>query len=484
MRLGLSRSFWWMLAVIVLVTVAAVLLPRLYKVALLGSGYMAQTLCSGVFVSGRSMDALLTEDLAGPGLGSLRYFQPVLDRQGEKVSAAVYGIAGQTSIYRDGLGCTLVDGRSEQALREEADGLFPPQAPDSDAEWPQGERVSLAPLPEGVDGAALASAIDAIFSEPDPARPRNTRALVVVHGGRIVAERYASGFDDAMPLIGWSMTKTLVNALVGLRVKDGTLALEDDALLPEWRSADDPRRAITLNELMRMTSGLQFDEDYSNNLSDVAQMLYVHGNAARFAASKPVVHPPGTDWHYSSGTTNILAAILRETFADEHGYLRFPRERLFAPLGMKSAVLEPDAAGTFMGSSFFYASARDWARLGLLFLRDGVWQGTRLLPEGWVAYSLTPTPQSPDGQYGAQVWLKLEGSSGLGEPPMPEDGFYMLGYDAQIVAMVPSRDLVIVRLGLTPEDGDWDNARDLAPLLNAFPALDKDRATPPAAVRP
>ncbi|MEZ5828771.1 MAG: hypothetical protein R3D01_10540 [Hyphomicrobiales bacterium] len=171
MRLGLSRSFWWMLAVIVLVTVAAVLLPRLYKVALLGSGYMAQTLCSGVFVSGRSMDALLTEDLAGPGLGSLRYFQPVLDRQGEKVSAAVYGIAGQTSIYRDGLGCTLVDGRSEQALREEADGLFPPQAPDSDAEWPQGERVSLAPLPEGVDGAALASAIDAIFSEPDPRVP-------------------------------------------------------------------------------------------------------------------------------------------------------------------------------------------------------------------------------------------------------------------------------------------------------------------------
>jgi hypothetical protein len=221
---------------------------------------------------------------------------------------------------------------------------------------------------------------------------------------------------------------------------------------------------------MRMTSGLQFSESDDDDLSDVSQMLFVQGNAARFAASKPLVHPPGTVWSYSSGTTNIIASVLRETFADERDYLRFPKMRLFAPLGMRSAVLQPDAAGTFIGSSFLYASARDWARLGLLFLRDGVWLGNRLLPEGWVAYSLTPTPQSPEDQYGAQVWLKLVESPGLGEPPMPDDAFYMLGYDGQVVAMVPSRDLVVVRLGLTPESGDWDNARDLAPLVNVFPA--------------
>jgi CubicO group peptidase (beta-lactamase class C family) len=294
-----------------------------------------------------------------------------------------------------------------------------------------------------------------------------------VHGGRIVAERYAPGFDATMPLIGWSMTKTMTNVLVGLRVKDGAIALQDNALLPQWRGEDDPRRAITLNELMRMTSGITFDESYSNDLSDVAQMLFVQGNAAAFAASKPLAHEPGAYWHYSSGTTNIIAGVLRETFANERDYLRFPQERLFGLLGMRTAVLQPDAAGGFIGSSFLYASARDWARLGLLFLRDGMWGGKRLLPEGWVGYSLTPTKQSPQDQYGAQVWLKLPEDPGLGEPPMPDDAYYMLGYNEQVVAIVPSRDLVIVRLGLTPEGGDWHTARDLAPLVNAFPMRER-----------
>ena len=473
MRLGLSRSFWLMLATIVLVTAGAIVLPRVYRVALLGSGYMAQTLCAGVFVSGRSMDDLMAEDLSGPGLELLSFFQPTLDHDAETVSASAYGIAAQTAIYRDGLGCTLLHGAEEKSLRAQAAGLFPAPAPRTDAEWPAGEHVTASPLPADVDGAALAKAIDAIFAEPDPAHPRNTRALVVVHGGRIVAERYAPGFDADTALIGWSMSKTVTNALVGMRVKDGALALRDEALMPEWRGKDDPRRAIRLDELMRMTSGLVFDESHDNFLSDVAQMLFVQGNAAAFAALKPLAHQPGTHFSYSSGTTNIIAGVLRETFADERAYLRFPRERLFEPLHMRSAVLEPDASGTFIGCSFLYASARDWARLGLLFLRDGVWQGKRLLPEGWVAYSLEPTLQSPEDEYGAQVWLKLPESAELGEPPMPEDAYYMLGYDEQVVAIVPSRDLVVVRLGLTQAGGDWDNAQDLAPLVNAFPIRER-----------
>jgi hypothetical protein len=138
---------------------------------------------------------------------------------------------------------------------------------------------------------------------------------------------------------------------------------------------------------------------------------------------------------------------------------------------MRSAVLEPDASGIFAASSFLYATPRDFARLGLFFLHDGVWEGTRILPEGWVAYALTPTKLSPDGQYGAHVWLKLPESRGDGEPPMPEDAYYMLGHDDQVVAVVPSRDLVIVRLGLTREDGDWDSARELAPIVSAFPLI-------------
>lgn len=474
MRFGLSRSFWLMLAVFVLVTAAAIAIPQVYRVALLGSGYMAQTLCAGMFVSGRNFQDVMTEDLTGPGLGTLRLFTPTVDEAEKQVSAAAFGIARQTSVFRDGLGCTLVHHKTAASLRAETKGLFPsPPPPRPQAAWPAGSRV--APLtdgarwPDGVDGNAALRAIDAIFSEPDPKRLRGSRALVVVYRGRIVAERYAPGFDAGMPLIGWSMSKTATNALIGLRIGDGTLALDDRDLMPEWRDPGDPRAAITLAELMHMTSGLAFDESTDDNLSDVSQMIFVQGNTAAFAAGKPLSHEPGTHWSYSSGTTNIIAGVLRETFDNERDYLRFPHDRLFRPLGMRTAVFSPDASGTLMGSSLVYASARDWARLGLLFLQDGSWQGKQLLPQGWTAYTTRPVPQSPHDEYGAQVWLKLKGSPGWGEPPMPEDAFYMMGFDGQVVAMVPSKALVVVRLGLTPKGGNWEPARDLAPLVHAFP---------------
>jgi hypothetical protein len=222
-----------------------------------------------------------------------------------------------------------------------------------------------------------------------------------------------------------------------------------------------------------MSSGLAFDESYDDPLADVTEMLFATGDMAKFAASKPLVHPPGSSWAYSSGTSVIISGVLRTTFAAERDYLGYPRERLFGPLGMRSAVLEPDASGTLVGSSLLYASARDFARLGLLYLRDGVWQGERILPEGWVDYTLTPAKHAPDASYGAQMWLKLPESEAYGEPPMPEDAYYFLGHEEQIIAIIPSRDLVIVRLGLTETGGDWDHARDLAPIVNAFPPKDR-----------
>jgi CubicO group peptidase (beta-lactamase class C family) len=199
-------------------------------------------------------------------------------------------------------------------------------------------------------------------------------------------------------------------------------------------------------------------------------MLFARGDMAKFAADKKLSYPPGTHWAYASGTSMIVSRILRATFDNEEDYLRYPRERLFAPLGMRSAKIAPDASGTLVGSSLLYATARDYARLGLFYLQDGVWQGNRLLPEGWLAYTLTPTKDEPDGSYGAHMWLKLPQSDGYGEPPMPEDAFYLLGHDEQIIAIVPSRDLVIVRLGRTLPGGAWDPARGLAPIVKVFPA--------------
>lgn len=487
------KALPWLLAAAVVgigVGVAGVWLygiaDKKYREAQLGSAVMAKNVCSGVFVSHRERQDILATDLSGPPYERLTEFKPKVDQDAKRVTASfcLFGpklpifclIGTQTAIFREGLGCTVVD-TTEDALRAQSPGL-PPPAPVSnpDAFWPEGDRVDLEAIPPGVDGAALKAAVEAAFTESDEKHPRRTRALVVVYGGRIVAEKYAPDFDAKMPLTGWSMAKTATNTLIGLRVKDGKLALADRDLLREWcEKGDQRRRDITLDQLLHMTSGLAFSEDYNSDNGDVLQMLYIQGDKSEFAAKKDLTHPPGTYWDYSSGTTNILARILRQTFADEddEGYLRYPRERLFEPIGMHSAVFEPDAAGIFVGSSYLYATARDWARLGLFYLRDGVWQGKRLLPEGWVAESLKPAPHAPDARYAAQIWLKLDeaadsGSPHLGEPPLPDDTYYMLGHDGQIVAIVPSRDLVIVRLGLS-RDSAWHPALDLAPIVNAFP---------------
>jgi CubicO group peptidase (beta-lactamase class C family) len=471
---GSSRRKLWagLTAAVVLAACAAAARP-LYRVALVGSGYSAESLCSALFVSHRE-ESDAAKDLSGPGYELLSLFWNTVDVENKRVTSSIPGFASQTAIFRDGLGCTLLNGKSEEELRAETAGLFPdPPSSNNEALWPEGERVDLVALDQGVDKAALDKAVDAAFAEPDPLHPRRTRALVVVHRGRIVAERYAPGFDATMPLMGWSITKGALNALIGFRVKDGKLAVTDKKLLPEWRGEGDKRGDISLDNLLRMSSGLAFDENYDNPLADVTQMLFAEGDQAKFAAAKELLYQPGTHWDYSSGASEIIARILRESFATERDYLRFPRERLFDPLGMRSVVLAPDASGTFIASSFLYATARDFARLGLLFLQDGVWQGQPILPNGWVVYSRGPARTLADGSYGAHIWLRLPKSLGLGVPPMPEDAYYFLGHDEQIVAIVPSRDLVIVRLGLTRDGGDWDHARDLAPIVQAVPPWDR-----------
>ncbi|MDJ0513219.1 MAG: serine hydrolase, partial [Methyloceanibacter sp.] len=284
MALLLSVRFWLCVVVAALALAASIFGPPLYRIALLGSGYMAQQLCAGIFVSGRSFGHVMSEDLTGPGLGALSLFKPHVDETAMTVRASAYGIAGQTAVYRDGLGCTLIRHESAEALRAKTPGLFAAKPPDSDAAWPIGAGVAASAQgasidwPAGVDAPAASEALDAIFAEPNPEKPRNTRALVVVHNGRLVAERYAPGFDAQMPLVGWSMSKTGTNALIGLRVKDGKLALEELRLMPEWLGRDDMRGAITLNALLRMISGLAFYEDPDDKLSDVSQMMFVQEN--------------------------------------------------------------------------------------------------------------------------------------------------------------------------------------------------------------
>lgn len=301
------------------------------------------------------------------------------------------------------------------------------------------------PLGDAPGAPGLAALIDAAFAVKSTQTLGETHGLLIVQGGRIVLERYGEGCGPEQTYPAWSKAKSITHALVGIAVGDGKLDVHAPADVPEWR--DDARAAITLDHLLRMSSGLRWIEEYlPDQPSDVIAMLFGEGkdDVAGFAAGFPLAHQPGGYWQYSSGTTNIVSRILaRKLDAGGPDFEAFMRARLFEPIGMASPIPKFDAAGTFIGSSFCYCTARDFARFGLLYLRDGVWDGRRLLPEGWVDYARTPTAQQPgDEPYGAHWWLGVGG----------EGSFSANGYDGQFTVCVPDLDMVLVRHGATPLD--------------------------------
>jgi CubicO group peptidase (beta-lactamase class C family) len=306
--------------------------------------------------------AAVRAELEVDDLALLRHLAETIDTHARSVTASAFDVVRRQAVYRDGLGCALV-----------LDGLTPPQSASNAA-------VVAPAIPQGMRGEALEAAIDRAFTEPDPARPKRTQAVVIVHRGQIVGERYVAGFGSDTPLNGWSMTKSVVNALAGILVKEGLLTLQAPVPIQDWRGPGDLRSSITLDNLLRMKSGLRFEEDMSNPRADVMRMLLGAGDAAKFAMSKDVIDAPGTVFRYSSGTTTIISRVMRNALRDDTEYWSFPRRALFDRIGMASAILETDAAGTFVGSSFMYASARDWARFGMLYSQDGVWNANACFP--------------------------------------------------------------------------------------------------------
>jgi CubicO group peptidase (beta-lactamase class C family) len=299
-------------------------------------------------------------------------------------------------------------------------------------------------------------------------------AVLVVHGGRLVAERYQGALEhfDRPPtpvtaettLLSWSMAKSMLHAVVGMLVADGQLALDAPAAVPEWADPGDPRHAITLRQLLAMRDGLDFAEDYvDGELSDTIEMLFGAGQAdmAHFAADRPLVAPPGTRFNYSSGTSNIISGIVARAVGPGESYARFLHGRLFGPLGMTSADPEFDEAGTWVASSSMYATARDYARFGLLYLRDGVWDGVRLLPAGWVDYGRTWVSEDPDdaSPYGAHWWGVAGDTLGT---------FRASGYEGQSITLCPALDLMVVRLGKTPHEREPNLIPWRAAMVRAF----------------
>ncbi|MBC8185373.1 serine hydrolase [candidate division KSB1 bacterium] len=436
----------------------------------IGCGYKAKILGSAVFISKRNPENVLNEDLSDP---NFKLIKAEIDYEKKTVTTtALFGLVKRKAFYRESLGVTLdlnendrdisVDKLKNVELSEKYDSTL----------WPQGDAVQLDNLPTNVNKQKLDEAIECAFLETDSGRLKRTRAIVAVLDGRIIGEKYGQGFSKDVPLLGWSMTKSVTNALVGILVKQNKLALNQKGLFSQWNNSGDQRNDITLNNMMQMSSGLEFGEKYNDLYADVVVMLYKEKSASDFAKNKPLLHNPGTYWSYTSGTTNMIQKIIRNTFeGDDQAYWEFPHKALFNRIGMKSAIIETDASGTFIGSSYMYATARDWARYGLFLLQDGVWEEDRILPEGWVNYSTTPVENAPNGKYGAQFWLNpatLPNYNKELSEKLPQDLYFMWGHESQFVTIIPSRNLVVVRLGLTIKNGAWDQAGFIVKIIEAI----------------
>jgi CubicO group peptidase (beta-lactamase class C family) len=456
------------LALLLLVLIAALWLkpPELLRI---GANYAAKIVCSNVFLAGRDPEEVLRTDVQAPGAALLHLMRVSVDRQQQVVRTGLLGFIGDgVALARPDTGCAVVaDGNvayARQIGALAAAGLPTPDAASTDsppgpnsgtaattaALWPDGDAVTPNP------------ALDRVLADDTLAGP-GVRAIVVVDHGRIVAERYGAGFSAKTPLLGWSMTKTVLAGVVGALIKDGRLTLDQAAFWP--KAAGDARDRIRIADLLAMSSGLRFNEGYGA-VSDVTRMLYLQPDMPGFAHAQPLEHPPGGYWSYSSGSANILSRIAQDAAGPVGA--NYPREKLFKPLGMTSATMETDEDGTLVGSSYMYATARDWARYGLFLMQAGVWHGQAMLPAGYVALMASPVSAS-GGQYGhGLVWLWGSDGKGPGMNPdsafgIPADTFWMMGHDGQSTAIIASRGLVVVRLGLTP----WQDRYQPQPLIKA-----------------
>lgn len=402
------------------------------------SGYTAKNMASTVFLTSRNATSVTENDHKAP---LIELAESEVDESKKSASATVFGMMERQAIYREGLGAVLVN----EEYDPNAFKLVPRRAKAIDTlPFPFGNNGKKDSIFAIIDYDKLEAAVDMAFANPDI---QKTRTALVVYKDHIIAERYVEGFDKNTPILGWSMTKSILATLYGILEYQRKIDVGSPAPIESWK--DDERQQITLNHLLRMQSGLAWEEDYTS-ISDVTKMLFLDSDMTLAQMNQEAVAPPTDVWNYSSGTSNLLSGILRKQFSNHQEYLDFPYSSLVDKIGMHSMLIEADMAGNYVGSSYAWANTRDWAKFGLLYLHRGNWRGEQLFAPEWVDYVTKPTPLS-DGKYGAHFWLNAHGKY----PDVPKDLFSANGYQGQYVFVIPSKELVIVRTGLG-EEPDFD----------------------------
>lgn len=435
------------------------------------AGY-AKILCSAIFITGRELETAVEEDgfFVAPRAERGAVVRTVVDRKARAVHLSLRSGVMRSAVQVGDQGCVTLP-RGEKSV------FFTPlrlrtALPDAATQaWPMGDSLPEAPLPPEIDTTKLAEAVRAAFDPPEAL----TAAFVVAHKGRIVAERYQRGLDHRTRLPGWSMGKSLTATLVGRLVQEGALDLWAPAPVPQWQQPDDPRRAIRIADLLRMSSGLRFvapqDPDYHPSRG-YADHYYVYTGAIDafdWAITRPPQWPPNTVGRYRNSDPLVLGYLIRQAARSrQEEYLSLPQRRLFDKLGMRTMVLETDPYGNFLLQGYELGGARDWLRLGLLYLQDGLWNGERLLPQGWADFVRTPAPAWSRPVYGGMFWLNRSRTW-----PVPEDAYYMAGAGSQYTIIIPTHELVVVRLGHYKGQGRAEQAlaAALERLLQAVPQV-------------
>jgi len=408
----------------------------LYPQLPIANGYAAKKMCSCTFISDRSQESIQDEDLR---IGPLAMTKTKLDPIAKSATTTLFGLSPRTAMYREGAGCILMEGADDHHVSLPLKTFLL----NDTAVWPLGTVVNEQSEIGDVNIAKLNKAVQAAFDPGYEMDSLKTRAVVVVHKDQIIAEQYAKGFDANTEILGWSMTKSITATMIGILIKNGLLSLDAKHIFPEW---SDEREEISLADLLQMQSGLQFDENYGA-ISDATQMLFTAEDVTSIPKSKALVHPPGTHWNYSSGTTNLLSGLVKDKLGDQEEYLSFPYDSIFYRIGMHQTVIETDESGHYIGSSYCYATPRDWARFGLLYLHQGNWYGDQIVDTSFVDFVRSPASNS-GGIYGGQFWLNADHSA---YPDVPADLFSCNGFQGQYVFIIPSFDLVVVRMGLAED---------------------------------
>ncbi len=418
------------------------------------TGFSAKSVCSCTFEAGRDLKSIEEGD---NDIDLVNYATNKINFEEKSVTSTVFGLKKRMAVYKDGIGCVLLP---EKPSNETPNFNKPNRnISQSNLPYPYGNFPQKDTVFSNVDYKLLDLAVENAFDCEGYEQKNRTRAVVVLYKDQPIAEKYAPGFSSETKLLGWSMTKSITSAVLGVLEKQGKISLDQNKLFSEWENDD--RSKITLNNLLQMNSGLEWIEDY-NTISDVTKMLFLEPDMTTVQVNKPLIGKPNESWNYSSGTTNLLSGFIRNQFKTHQEYLDFWYAELVDKIGMNSMVIETDLAGNYVGSSYSWATARDWAKFGLLYLHNGNWNGKQLLNESWVKYAATPTNGS-NGEYGAHFWLNAGGKY----PNVPKDLFSCNGYQGQHVFIIPSKDLVVVRFGLV-ENPDFDVDTFLKEVLSAI----------------